>query len=324
MARRKKKKKRHVWWKYSIEKFVFLILLAVFFLQYPGQNFYTRAIDSEGSVSLQQASLRLPDPADFPENVTGVRPDGLTTARGVVIVDVESGVNLFTRNPQLQLAPASTTKILTALVALDAFELDDVVTVQNVATEGQVMGLFPGESITIENLLYGLLVHSGNDAAYAIADAYPGGFGAFINAMNTKAKDVYMTNSIFTNPAGFDDEAHKMTPQDLANLSRVALKNTIIRKMVSLPAITVPDATHTYYHPLTNVNQLLGLVPGVSGFKTGWTEDAGESLVTLVSRNGREVVIVLLGSQDRFGETAVLVEWIYNNHRWKSLVTPES
>ncbi|MBI3955942.1 D-alanyl-D-alanine carboxypeptidase, partial [Candidatus Gottesmanbacteria bacterium] len=224
------------------------------------------------------------------------------------------------RNSYEPFAPASTTKILTALVALDAYSLDDVLTVKTLMNNGQTMKLVSGERMTVENLLYGTLIQSGNDAAWALAENYPGGVSAFVAAMNEKAKALHLTQSRFTNPVGFDDPNHTMTPMDLARLATVALSHKTIAKMVAIPQITISDVTHTYFHNLTNVNQLLGKIPGVGGIKTGWTEGAGENLVTLVERGGRRVIIVVLKSKDRFTDTTKLIDWVFVNHRWESFL----
>ena len=236
-----------------------------------------------------------------------------------MIVDVDSSVVMFERNANLLLSPASTTKIMTALVALDTYDLGDVLTIKNVLSDGQSMKLFVGEKMTVENLLFGTLVSSGNDAAYALADNYPGGVAAFVAAMNEKAKELKLTQTHFTNPMGFDDADHKMSAMDLANLARVALANPVVAKMVAIPQITISDVSHTYYHALVNINELLGKIPGVGGIKTGWTEEAGENLVTLVDRNGHKVILVVLHSDDRFAETTALIDWIFGNFRWEDL-----
>lgn len=320
------KKKRAVftvtvpWYKTHWDKIVFLVLFGIFILVSPGQNIYV-----SGAVREQPQFLTLPfntpAPAPYPMNVTGVYPGSEITATGIVILDVDSGVYLFKRNAEELLSPASTTKILTALVALDSYSLDDVVTVTNIMNDGQVMGLVPGERITVENLLYGALIESGNDAAYALASYYPGGVDKFVEAMNKKAKALHLTKSTFTNPVGYDDPNHKMTPMDLARLGSVALNNKVIAKMVAIPQITVSDVTHTYFHPLKNVNELLGKIPGVAGIKTGWTEEAGENLITLIERNNHKLIIVVLQSTDRFGETEKLINWIFANYQWE-IITP--
>ncbi len=309
------------WWVSSWDKLLFLLILGFFLVLSPGQNIYTIP-EALRIPFLRQLPFVISTPAPYPVNRTGVFPGPEITAGGTVVLDVDSGVFLYTRNGESSFAPASTTKILTALVALDTYKLDDVVTVKTVVNDGQVMGLIPGERITVENLLYGALIHSGNDAAYALAEYYPGGVGKFIEAMNVKAKELHLTHSTFTNPVGYDDPNHKMTPLDLARLARAALDNKTIVKMVAIPEITISDVTHTYFHPLKNVNQLLGKIPGVAGIKTGWTEEAGENLVTLVERGGHRVIIVVLQSKDRFKETAALIDWVFANYSWESYQPP--
>lgn len=303
---------------WSLEKIFFLICLGILVFLSPGQNIYTISAYSEAPL-VHRLPFPMPTPAPYPVNVTGVYPGGEITAAGIVVLDVTSAVTMYQRNPDMLLSPASTTKILTALVALDTYKLDDILTVKNLLSDGQTMKLVRGERMTVENLLYGTLIHSGNDAAYVLADNYSGGVAAFVSAMNKKAQSLKLAHSHFTNPVGFDDPDHKMTPMDLARLARVALSNPVIAKMVAIPQITVSDVTHTYFHPLTSVNELLGKIPGVGGIKTGWTEEAGENLVTLVERNGHKVILVVLHSKDRFAETSALIDWTFANYRWEDL-----
>jgi len=302
-------------------KVLLLFSLILFFLWYPGQNYYSVANFGEGIKSWSQ-SIAKPTPAPYPINKTGVYPGSEVGATSVVVQDAVSGVYLFRRASTMQLPPASTTKILTALVVLDSMGLDDVVTVGEIKNNGQTIGLVTGEKITVENLLYGMLIQSGNDAGYALANAYPGGFDAFIVAMNKKAEDLHLSMSYFTNPVGYDDPSHYMTAEDLARLADVALENKIFAKMVAIPQITISDVTHTYFHKLSNVNQLLGKIPGVAGIKTGWTEEAGENLVTLIDRGGRRIIIVVLHSTDRFGDTIRLIDWVFNNYEWQDFKSP--
>ncbi|MBI5620590.1 D-alanyl-D-alanine carboxypeptidase [Candidatus Gottesmanbacteria bacterium] len=308
----------HRWLRHSWHKIIYLILFAGFFLWYPGHN---RLLMIPTSPSLRSFTIPfpIPTPAPYPTNITGIQPGGEVTANGIVIADGDSGVVLFQKNSYEPFFPASTTKILTALVALDAYALDDVLTVKTLQNNGATMKLVAGERMTVENLLYGALIQSGNDAAWALAENYPGGVEAFVRAMNEKASALHLTQSRFTNPVGFDDPQHVMTPMDLVRLASVALSHKSIAKMVAIPQITISDVTHTYFHTLTNVNQLLGKIPGVGGIKTGWTEEAGENLVTLVERGGRRVIIVVLKSKDRFADTTKLIEWVFANHRWETL-----
>ncbi len=308
---------QHSWIKESWDKILILVIFAVFFLFYPGQNKYSTAQFEVFQPQKSFRELAVPTPHPYPENVTGIFPDNDVSAEGIIIVDIDSGVYLYKRNEEMRLSPASTTKLLTVLVALDLYKLDDIVTIKTVKNSGQVMGLIPGERISVENLLYGTLIHSGNDAAWSLAEHYSKGPDAFVNRMNEKAKDLHLTQSHFTNPMGYDDPEHKMTSLDLSRLAIVALSNPTIAKMVAIPQITISDVTHTYFHKLSNINQLLGKIPGVGGIKTGWTEEAGENLVTFVERSGRKIIIVVLHSRDRFGDTTKLIDWVFANYKWE-------
>lgn len=246
----------------------------------------------------------------------------ILSAQGALAVDLDSGVNLYEKSPDARLLPASTTKIVTALVALDSYSPDQVLTVGKINVVGQKMRLYPGEKMTFENLLYGLLVYSANDAALTLAGNYPGGYDAFITAMNQKAVSLSMTNSHFDNPVGLDTDAQRSTARDLIRASEVAMRNTEFAKVVGTKQVTVTDVTGKNLYNLKNINELLGVVPGIMGVKTGWTENARENLVTYLERDGHKVTIAVLGSQDRFGETKELIDWIFKNYEWQEVRTP--
>jgi D-alanyl-D-alanine carboxypeptidase len=208
---------------------------------------------------------------------------------------------------------------MTGLIVLENYDLDDVVTIQSINGPGQTMDLEIGERITVKNLLYGLLVQSGNDAAAALAQFHPQGEKAFIAAMNQKAKDLHLNHTQFTNAAGLDTYGHYTTVHDLSLLAAEAMKNRTFKKMVSTQGVTVADVDNTIVHQLEAINQLLGEVPGLTGIKTGWTELAGECLVTYTQRNGQAIITVVLGSQDRFGESQALIDWAFANHSWEEV-----
>jgi D-alanyl-D-alanine carboxypeptidase len=205
---------------------------------------------------------------------------------------------------------------MTALVALENCLPQTVVKIGYVEPEGTKMGLTTGDQLTVESLLYGLLVPSGNDAAFALASACAPSYNQFIGEMNKKAKDLGMTNTHFQNPAGFDSPMQYSTTRDLTKLSRVAVANPLISKIVATRSIVVSDTTSTKTYYLENVNKLLGIVSGVEGVKTGQTEGSLENLVAKVTRDGNTIITVVLGSQDRFGETKSLIDWAYKNHTW--------
>jgi serine-type D-Ala-D-Ala carboxypeptidase (penicillin-binding protein 5/6) len=243
----------------------------------------------------------------------------IISSQGALAVDLESGISLYEKNSESPLLPASTTKIVTALVALDAYPLDQVLKVGRVRVDGQKMGLKVGEEMKVENLLYGLLVFSANDAAEVLADNYPGGYSAFVNAMNAKAKELSMNHSNFQNPVGLDGSSQITTAKDLIRVSEVAMRNPEFAKIVATKQITVKDASEKFSYNLRNINELLGKVPGVLGVKTGWTENARENLVTYIERDGHRIMIAVLGSQDRFGETKELIDWIFGNYEWQKV-----
>lgn len=245
------------------------------------------------------------------------------SAQGVIAADLDSGITLYEKNADAELLPASTTKIVTALVSLDAYKLDQVLTVgKGSAVVGQKMGLHVGEKMKFEDLLYGLLVYSANDAAMTLAQNYEGGYEAFIYAMNVKAKDLSMKNSYFDNPVGLDTDGQHSTAKDLIRVSEVAMRNPEFAKVVGTKQIMVTDVTGKNKYYLKNINQLLGNVAGVAGVKTGWTENARENLVTYIERDNHKVMIALLGSQDRFGETKELINWIFKSYEWQEVVVP--
>ncbi len=207
--------------------------------------------------------------------------------------------------------PASTAKIVTALVVFDLYKPEDIITIHNPLPEGQVMGLIEGEKITVENLMYGILVHSGNDAAYALAQKI--GTAHFAELMNKKAQALHMNNSLFSNPAGLDvaGKDQYTTALDLALAARALLKNPYLAKFVSTKEIVVSDTDFKYFHELKNVNKLLGEVQGVGGLKTGYTIEAGENLVSFYKApTGHQYVIVVLKSQDRFLDSLSIIQWI--------------
>lgn len=239
------------------------------------------------------------------------------SAEGVYVVDLPSFSPILERNSREKFIPASTAKILTALVAFDLYKPDEIVTVKRAITEGQIMNLAVGEKITVENLLYGALVHSGNDAAYALADN--SGFKEFVELMNKKAKDLNMTQTVFNDPAGLEDYGEHTTPFDLALAARTLLQNPYLKKIVATKEITIADVDFKYFHRLSNVNKLLGEIQGVGGLKTGYTENAGENLVSFYKKNGHQYIIVILKSLDRFSDTKEIITWINSNIDYSDL-----
>lgn len=248
----------------------------------------------------------------------GTGDEPVFSAKGIYAFDVDSGEVLFSKNPEDPLLPASTTKIATALVAMKTYRPDEVLVVRGISgVSGQKMGLYTGEQITAEALIYGTLIHSANDAAMVLAQNYPGGYAEFVQAMNQLASDWGLSKTHFTNPVGFDEYLHFSTARDLAMLARQAMEEPMFSQIVSLQNATVTSADGRMTHRLVSTNRLLGVVPGVIGIKTGHTTTSGESLVTRTDRDGHKVLIALVGSSDRFGESRVLIDWIFASYSWE-------
>jgi serine-type D-Ala-D-Ala carboxypeptidase (penicillin-binding protein 5/6) len=250
-----------------------------------------------------------------PKSTSSISP--VFTAQAVYVLDLDSNTVLFSRNSKETLFPASLTKIMTAVVALEHYSKDQILTVKTADLSiGNTMELKPGDKLTTMDLIYGLLVASGNDAALALAENFPGGYSQFVVAMNKKAEELNLTKTHFNNTSGVEDIGHITTAHDLAILSQYALKNATFRQVVGTKQKEITSIKENKYS-LFSTNELLGEVEGVLGVKTGWTPEAGECLITLVNQDSHPVLIVLLGSEDRFGETVGMIDWVYESFSWE-------
>ncbi|MBI2039938.1 D-alanyl-D-alanine carboxypeptidase [Candidatus Microgenomates bacterium] len=239
------------------------------------------------------------------------------SARAILIKDLETDTILYQQDINLPLPIASTTKIMTALVGVEYFKQNSVLKVSDSAgIPGTKVGLFRDEDLSFRSLLYGMLLSSGNDAAYTIAENYPGGIIGFVSAMNKKASHLNLKNTHFDNPAGFDSSRHFSSASDMAKITQEALKDYQLSRIFATKQTNIVSLDKRYNHRLANLNRLLSEVVGVLGVKTGKTEAAKENLITLIERDGHRVLIVLLGSDNRFAETTKLIDWTYSNFSW--------
>ena len=293
----------------KIRFYVLFVFFTLFFLFYPGENEYFKIFAYNRRLFAQEEPVAHPKQVSVPFIKNNIYPS--LTAEGIYIADLPSFTPVLEKNTHQKFFPASTAKIITALVALDIYKPDDIVTVRRVLEDGQVMDLVQGEKITVENLLYGILVHSGNDAAYALADSY--GFDKFVDLMNEKTQSLSMNESHFNNPAGLDEFNQYTSPYDLALAARALLKNPLLKKIVGTKEIIVSDVDFQYFHTLSNVNKLLGEIQGIGGLKTGYTENAKENLISFYKKNGHQFIIVILKSDDRFADTKEAVNWLNAN-----------
>lgn len=285
---------------------LFLVLSLVFFVG-KSVTFLSQRIISP--------SPQMGEPIPFPTFNSDI-PFPPVTAKHIFILDRKSKYVLYQHNADLQIYPASTTKMMTAIVAHENISLDQIVEVQKTYPEGVDINLQPGEKIRVSDLLYATLVQSANDAAEVLAESYPGGRPAFVAAMNQKAAELKLLHTHFQNPTGLDETDHYSSAADLARIADYLLISDYLSRIVSTENAVVSSADFSAVHPITNVNQLLGQVTGVVGIKTGFTDLAGEALITLVNRNDHEVIISLLGSQDRFADTKKLIDWVYSAFSW--------
>lgn len=228
-----------------------------------------------------------------------------TSAASAILVDADSGRVLYEQNADAKMLIASTTKILTALVAIREGNLSDTVTVSRAAsvTEGSAMYLKPGEKLNLETLLYGLMLCSGNDAAVAIAEHVGGSVDEFVSLMNETAREIGMENSSFANPNGLDADTHYSTARDMATLARVALENETLMRIASTKTVTIGGRT------MTNHNKLLSWQEGCLGLKTGYTRAAGRTLVTCAEKNGQRLIAVTLQDGNDWADHQSLFEY---------------
>lgn len=224
------------------------------------------------------------------------------SAAAAILMDADSGEILFEKDAGRCMRIASTTKIMTALVALERAKLTDTITVTaSHMVEGSSMYLKPGETVTVEELLYGLMLCSGNDAALALADCC-GGLDAFVQAMNEKAAALGMKDTSFANPNGLDDENHYSTARDMAVLAVYAAEDPTFRRICSTKTATVGGRS------MTNHNKLLRQIEGCIGMKTGYTKAAGRTLVSCAERQGRRLVAVTLCDGNDWADHKTLYE----------------
>ncbi|MFH1561109.1 MAG: hypothetical protein ABID04_00830 [Patescibacteria group bacterium] len=243
-------------------------------------------------------------------------PDSVL-AQSVLVLDVDSGTIVFEREAHLRLAPASITKMVTAIAALEIYPLGEVVEIINSYPVGRNMGLLAGEKITVENLIYGLLVHSANDAAFVLAGQTEGRIEEFVARMNQMAWDLGLRDTRFINFDGEEDFGHYSTAYDLAQLARWALGNPIFTKAVGTEKMLVTNIDGSIIHQLESTNLLLGVAPEIAGVKTGWTPEAQECFVALINLDGHRLLSVVLASPDRFGDTQKIIDWLKESLSWQ-------
>ncbi len=237
------------------------------------------------------------------------------SAKAAVVIDADTGRIIFEKNAYEKLPMASTTKIITAITAIENGTLSDVVTVSENAsnTEGSSVWLEAGEQLTLSQLLYALMLESGNDAAVAIAEHIAGNSDDFLKMMNHTASLAGANNTNCATTNGLDDDFHYTTAYDLAKISAYAMKSEIFREIVSCTKTTIPWEGEEWDRTLVNHNKLLDMYPGATGIKTGFTKKSGRCLVSSAKRDGWEVIAVTLNAPDDWNDHTKLLDFAFGN-----------
>lgn len=249
---------------------------------------------------------------------------GQLSAQSAVILDVGSKKILWQKNAHTQQYPASTTKIITALVANDIYDWDDVITLtSNDLQYDNNVGWQAGDQVTVADLLASLLVLSANEAGMALANHAPGGYDSFVAAMNQKVQELGLRDSHFVNPQGYDDASQQTTAWDLAIAALELLRIPRLAAIVSQPTVTVSTQAGRDFQ-LRNTNQLLSrtdLPYLVKGIKTGTTHLASEALVSLLEQGDKQILVVVLSTKNRYNDTTTLADFAFGNFIWQQLLT---
>jgi D-alanyl-D-alanine carboxypeptidase (penicillin-binding protein 5/6) len=238
------------------------------------------------------------------------------SAKSAVLIERRSNRILYIDNGHDLLPMASTTKIMTAILAIEYGNLnDDVVVSKNASgVQGSSIWLSVGEKMKLKDMLYGLMLASGNDAAVAIAEHIGGSIDGFVKMMNLKAKEIGANNTNFSNPNGLPDESHYTTAYDLALIASYAMKNPVFCEIVCTKYKNLPWEGHEYERTIKNKNKILWQYDGGNGIKTGYTKNAGKCLVAAAQRNGMQLISVVLNDGNMFEDSMDLLDYGFNNY----------
>lgn len=252
------------------------------------------------------------------ETVSTLNSSPIINSKAAIIFDRNSKEILYGKNENIKKPMASTTKIMTALVVIENSDLDTVIQISEKAarTGGSRLNLKTGDKISIRDLLYGLMLKSGNDCAVALAETIGGSIEEFANLMNKKSNELNLYNTHFVFPHGLDAEEHYTTAFELAVLTDYALKNDTFSKIVGTKTINI--SINGQNRTIMNTNELLGNLSGVYGVKTGFTNGAGRCLVTSTKRDNMDIICIVLGAdtkKDRTKDSVKLIEYTFKNYQ---------
>lgn len=243
----------------------------------------------------------------------------ITYSKNIIVIDRKTLRILYEKNPYTRIPMASTTKIMTCIIALENSTLSDIVSVSRASSSvsGSTLGLTTNMKISMNDLIYGLMLRSGNDCAVAIAEHISGNVENFAVLMNKKALELGLLNTNFVTPHGLDDKKHYTTAYDLAILTDYALKNNTFKEIVSTKTCTI--SFNGYPKTISNTNELLGNLDGVYGVKTGFTFEAGRCLVSSCKRGDFDIIVVVLGADTkkiRTQDSSNLINYIFNTYKY--------
>ena len=267
-------------------------------------------------------NILLPGAWQPPPAASALAPPPITAASAVVL-DEASGAVLFDKGAHDLRAPASLTKIATAVIALERGDLDATVAIDvdsRTMYRSTVMGLIPGDTFTLRDLLYGMMLPSGNDAALAIGRHLAGSDAAFVDEMNMLAERLGLWDTNFANPHGLGARDHLTSARDLALLSRYAMSVPGFAEVVATGTWTASGSRTLSF---ININGFLYQYPGADGLKTGYTRRAGPTLAASAVRDGHRIYVVLLNAPQREADAAALMDWAFASFQWPPVgVTP--
>lgn len=235
-------------------------------------------------------------------------------AQAYIVIDVATNTTLVAKNENTRIYPASTTKLVTALTALNIYPLGEKVKVSEYKN-GKIMELVDGDELTVGDLVKATLIHSANDAAFNLANKHTKGISGFVEEMNKLVTDIGLKNTNFANYDGLHQANHYSSAYDLAQIARIAIKNQTIAETTRLKQAEVSGSKGIVYK-LETTNELLEKVSQIKGLKTGWTPEAGGCFVSLIEVNNKQLIGVILNSEYRFEDTQKIVNWIIENVAW--------
>jgi D-alanyl-D-alanine carboxypeptidase (penicillin-binding protein 5/6) len=292
--------------------------LALLIVILPHKSWHNREIIGSAVSSAQTENLTPTTSDTVSPELIGPNLTLHTSAKAILAIDLNTGTQLYAQNPQEKLPIASLTKLMTAMVVLDHVNKDQVVTIEksDTATTCLCVGLVPGEQITVENLLKAMLIPSSNDSAKTLARFVGGDEEKFVDMMNDKAKQLGLTDSHFSNPAGLDSPDNYSTALDLQKTVQEFLKYALLERIVATGGQDVTSVDGNIVHHLRTSNKLLLENSEVVGVKTGFTNDAQGNLIIKIDHNGIKVLTIVLNTPNREDDTQSLIDWIFSAYRW--------